>query len=289
MKTAIVFGASGQIGDPLLDRLSASGWRVYAVSRRARSDSPGRHWLTGDLGHVEGLPASADAIFSCGPLDLFSHWYARAPVQAPRVVAFGSTSAETKSESGDDGERVVARRLQRAESRVFEAAATQGAGATLLRPTLVYGAGADRTLTRIAALAAQHGWCVLPRRANGLRQPVHVHDLAQAALDAVRASAARGNAYALPGGETLPYREMVQRVLATLSPPPRLVELPMPLFRHGLRLLQRRGIARGLSLDAVERMRRDLVFDAGPAARDFGYAPRDFQPAAAMFDAAPRD
>jgi hypothetical protein len=32
-------------------------------------------------------------------------------------------------------------------------------------------------------------------------------------------------------------------------------------------------------------MRDDLVFDAGPAARDLGYAPRAFAPAAAMFDA----
>ncbi|KAB8198542.1 nucleoside-diphosphate sugar epimerase, partial [Lysobacter maris] len=33
------------------------------------------------------------------------------------------------------------------------------------------------------------------------------------------------------------------------------------------------------------RMREDLVFDAGPAARDFGYAPRPFRPQAAMFRA----
>ena len=51
MKTALVFGGSGQIGAPLLDRLGDAGWRVYAVSRQARSDEPGQHWLHGDFAH----------------------------------------------------------------------------------------------------------------------------------------------------------------------------------------------------------------------------------------------
>ena len=93
MKTALVFGASGQIGRPRLDRLGDAGWRVHAVSRQARSDTPGRHWLQGDFAHVPVLPRDVDAIFSCGPLDLFARWYATANVVSPRVVAFGSTSA----------------------------------------------------------------------------------------------------------------------------------------------------------------------------------------------------
>ena len=96
MKRALVFGASGQIGTPLLERLNDAGWRVYAVSRQARSDSPGRHWLQGDFSGVRDLPEAVDAIFSCGPLDLFARWHADAPVRASRVVAFGSTSAATK-------------------------------------------------------------------------------------------------------------------------------------------------------------------------------------------------
>lgn len=146
MKTALVFGASGQIGLPLLDRLGDAGWRVHAVSRQARSDTPGRHWLQGDFAHVPVLLRDVDAIFSCGPLDLFARWYAASDIAAPRVVAFGSTSATSKHASEDDGERDVARRLLGAEAAVFEASEQRGAGATMLRPTLVYGAGRDATL-----------------------------------------------------------------------------------------------------------------------------------------------
>ena len=283
MKTALVFGASGQIGAPLLERLGDAGWRVLAVSREARSDTPGRHWLQGDFARMPALPAAVDAVFSCGPLDLFARWYEAAGRHCPRVVAFGSTSASTKQDSRDDAERELARRLLGAEARLHAAAEARGAAATVLRPTLVYGAGRDATLTRIAGMARRWGRFVLPTRADGLRQPVHVDDLAAAALAACEAQAAHGRAYDLPGGERLPYREMVARVLACVEPRPALHALPMPVFLALLRLAQARGIAGGLGPGAVARMREDLVFDAAPAARDFAYAPRAFRPTPGMF------
>lgn len=283
MRDALVFGASGQIGAPLVARLRQTGWRVTALSRVDRNDEPGLHWLRGGFAHLPALPRSVDAVFSCGPLDLFSHWYASDGVEAARVVAFGSTSAAAKADSDDAAERDLAARLRRGEARVLDAARERGAQATLLRPTLVYGVGRDRTLTRIAALAQRWRRMILPRRATGLRQPVHVDDLAEAAFRAASAPAAGGHTYALPGGEALPYREMVVRVLATLEPPPPLIELPGPVFALLLKAAQRRGIATGLGRAAVRRMRTDLVFDAEPARRDFGYEPRPFRPVRGMF------
>jgi nucleoside-diphosphate-sugar epimerase len=285
MLDALVFGGSGQIGVPLLDRLQDAGWRVFAVSRGRHADVPGVQWLQGDLARCDELPRAVDAIISCGPLDHFARWYAASAVEAPRVLAFGSTSAEAKRDSADPAERDLAQRLRAGEQGVFAAAAGRGAQATLLRPTLVYGAGRDRTLTRIAGLARQWGRFVLPHDARGLRQPVHVDDLAAAAMAALDAAAAHGRAYDLPGGETLPYREMVARTLDALRPPPRLLEVPSPQFAAavlGARALGRGG---GVGAAALARVREDLVFDAAPARDDFGYAPRPFRPTAGMFDA----
>jgi len=289
MKHALVFGASGQIGRPLLTLLHTGGWRVTALSRQERNDEPGLHWLRGDFAQLPALPARVDTVFSCGPLDHFSHWYARSTLDAGRVIAFGSTSAEVKAASPDGAERDVAQRLQMAEARVFDTARVRSADATLLRPTLVYGVGRDHTLTRIAAMAARWNRMLLPRRANGLRQPVHVDDLAAAAYGAVHSPGAAGNTYALPGGEAVPYRDMVARVLATLQPPPPLLEVPGPVFAMLLKAAQARGIGTGLGDAAVERMRTDLVFDAQPARRDLGFAPRPFRPVRGMFDARDAD
>lgn len=289
MRQALVFGASGQLGAAVLARLLDADWHACAVSRVARVDTPGVQWLRGDLSGSElagsHVPPSLDAIFSCGPLDHFARWYASSMIDAPRVVAFGSTSIEVKQDSDDAGERDVAMRLAAGEGAVFAAARERGAAATLLRPTLVYGAGRDRTLTRIATLARRWGRFVLPRDARGLRQPVHVDDLAAAALLACDAGASHGRAYALPGGETLPYREMIARVLAVLDPPATLHEVPAPLFDAALYCARALGHAGGFGEAAVARLGRDLVFDAAPARRDFGYAPRPFRPSAAMFSA----
>lgn len=276
MRTALVFGASGQIGEALLARLKAAEWGVFAVSRTPRASSSNMRWLPGEFAGIDGLPDVVDVVFSTGPLDGFAQWYARGQVATPRVVAFGSTSLDTKQASGDAYERDIVARLQAAERTVFDTASARGAVATLLRPTLVYGAGRDQTLARIAAMARRLGFFVLPRGADGKRQPVHVDDLAAAAIAVVDATAAHGHAYALPGGETLAYRDMVARTLAALSPPAKLREVPMPVFRMALSLARVTGVMRGLTDDAVSRMRDDLVFDAAPAQRDFGYAPRAF-------------
>jgi nucleoside-diphosphate-sugar epimerase len=283
MRSALVFGGSGQIGAPVIERLLAEGWQVVAVSRTAQAGRERLSWLRGDLQQVRGLPGQVDAIFSLGPLDHFSHWYEGAAVAAPRVIAFGSTSLQTKQDSSDGLERDLAGRLHEAETRIFQAAERQRAAATLLRPTLVYGAGRDQSLTRIALLARRSGFFVLPRDAHGLRQPVHVRDLADAAFAVIDKSGTFGRSYALPGGEALPYLEMIERTLASLQPPARLIRLPVALFKAALATAHLFGKMRGLGDAAVARMREDLVFDAEPARRDFGYAPRVFNPTAAMF------
>ena len=277
MRTALVFGGSGQIGAALLARMPAAGWTAVAVSREPQRGLPGVRWLRGDLSRCDGLPMAVDAIFSCGPLDHFARWHAMAAIDAPRVVAFGSTSADAKETSPDPAERELAARLREAEAGLFASAASRGAAATVLRPTLVYGAARDRTLSRIAAMAQRLGWFAIPRGATGLRQPVHVDDLAAAALAACDAVAAHGRTYDLPGGEALAWRDMVARTLAAMSPPPRLLEVPMPMFRLALAAARLAGRADGFGAGAMARLREDLVFDATPARTDFGYAPRAFK------------
>ena len=65
----------------------------------------GVEWRQGALPDAAGEGAGFDAIISCGPLDLFSRWYADTPTGAARVVAFGSTSVHVKGDSPDAAER----------------------------------------------------------------------------------------------------------------------------------------------------------------------------------------
>jgi hypothetical protein len=87
---------------------------------------------------------------------------------------------------------------------------------------------------------------------------------------------AHGRVYDLPGGETLTYRQMVERIFRGLNRAPRILSAPTPIWRLAFRLA--RGRLPGATAAMGERMNQDLAFDGGPAARDFGWAPRAFKP-----------
>lgn len=284
VRRALVFGARGQIGHCLLPRLRSAGVAVDAVTRGALpGDAPGLRWHRGELFEGPDLGLAADVVFSCGPLDGFVAWFGRSMLAPARVVAFSSTSAAIKQASPDPVERALAARLVAAEERLAALATARGAHPTLLRPTLVYGVGRDRNLSRIAALAARWRVCVLPRSATGLRQPVHADDLAAAAWAAAGGARPPRLRYDLPGGDTMTYREMVRRVLAALQPPPPLLLLPEAPWRLALRAARAAGVLGDARLAMLARLGDDLVFDAAPARADLGYAPRPFRPDAAMF------
>ncbi|HEY2347259.1 MAG TPA: NAD-dependent epimerase/dehydratase family protein [Xanthomonadaceae bacterium] len=284
MKRVLVFGASGQIGDGLLPLLRDEGCEVLAVSRQSRTDGEGLRWMVGALDEaLPRPPGEFDAVFSLGPLDAFARWHERVGPVAPRVVAFGSTSIAAKSASVDAEERDVVRRLRVAEDSLFAVGARHGVAVTVLRPTMIYGRGRDQTLSRIAAFARRRGFFALPRNATGLRQPVHADDLATIALAVARAAQPGGRAYDVPGGETLRFDAMVARTLAALSPRPRLLRLPPRLFRLAMAGARGMGTIDAVNTAMLDRLDADLVFDAGDARRDFGYAPRAFAPEAAMF------
>ncbi|HKE48405.1 MAG TPA: NAD-dependent epimerase/dehydratase family protein [Rhodanobacteraceae bacterium] len=287
MPVSVVFGASGAVGRFLLPRLIDAGHDVVAVSRESRESAhPHVRWIVGALpAPVPALPAG-DAIFSLGPLDGFVEWYAESTGRA-RVVALGSQSAVTKDASTDPRERNVAARLVDAEARLANAAAARGAEATVLRATLIYGAGLDRSLTPIARFARR--WHVFPSvaGATGLRQPVHADDLASACLRLAAMRQLPQSVYAAGGGERLAFSTMLARVRDSL--PVATLPLPVPLaFARAAGGIARALPAfRAMSLAALDRLREDLVADNAPAAADFGWTPRDFRPGAGTWTPPP--
>ncbi|HLU12819.1 MAG TPA: NAD-dependent epimerase/dehydratase family protein [Arenimonas sp.] len=275
----LVFGLSGQIGDALREAHGSGDPPLLALSRSAHPDAPGLRWLQGEL--PDAVPALAEtpaAVLSLGPLDLFARWFEASPLRPARVVALGSTSVHGKQGSPDPAEQALVARLREAEERLARAADQRGSALTLLRPTLVWGRGRDHNLSRLVVLARRLGWLPLPRSARGLRQPVHADDVAAAALAALRAPEPRPGLFDLPGGETLTYEEMVARCLAAGAPGSRLLRLPGPLFRAGVRLARLAGRLGDAGEGVLARLDRDLVYDGGPARAALGWEPRPFRP-----------
>ena len=283
MRHWLAFGLTGPVGSALLADWHPGEARISGVSRRAPSPRDGVHWLAGDLGTWQAPQDAYDAVLSVGPLDWFARWYERAGPRAARVVAVGSTSVHSKLDSPDPAERDLAARLADAEARLERACAARDAVLTVLRPTLIYGAGGDRNLSRIVELARRWRVVPLPRGAVGRRQPVHAGDVAAAVLAAVRRPAPVPGRFDLPGGETLAYDEMVRRTLAAAAPSARVWRVPDALFRTGFRLARVVGAMAGAGEGMVRRLGADLVYDGAPARAALGLDARPFTPTAAMF------
>lgn len=275
----LVVGASCQIGHFLLPLLRDQGVEVHAVSRGSRDASDGVTWHRGDLPDRMPVPAGIDGIISCGPIDALAAWLSRLDQRpAAGVVATSSMSVLTKRGSLDEEERVLVERLAAGEHGVQQACERLGMAWSLIRPTLIYGAGMDRSLTPIAHRAMRWRTFPLPR-GRGLRQPVHAADVAEAAWRALRTPEAAGRVFELGGGERLASGEMFSRLRDSLH----CRTLGVHLGRIPLALLPRLlPAARG----PVSRLDRDLVADNSQVRGVLGLEPRGFALDASMWSRA---
>ena len=265
MRTLLVFGASGAVGRFLLPQLQAH-FQAIPVSRDLRAG-----WLRADLYHADEAWPPADVAISLGPLDAFAASLKRqVDPSLRRVIAFSSMSAESKNDSDDAKERDIARRLQNGEETLRSVSAKRDIALTIFRPTLIYGAGIDRSLVPIARFMRRWRVAPIPIGATGLRQPVHAADLAAACMIALENPTTYGKTYALGGGERLSFRAMLMRIRrATFA-------LPLPIPLAALSVIARRARLASINDAAINRLRVPLTADNTEAMRDFGYAPRIF-------------
>jgi nucleoside-diphosphate-sugar epimerase len=279
--TVLVSGGTSQIGRFLLPRLVAAQLPVVALSRHAQAPQPGVDWQVGDMRALPFPQEPLQAIVSFAPLDAWGDWLARQDAApAAKIIVTSSMSVLTKQGSAQADEQALVALLQRGEHNLATQAERLGMQWTVLRPTLVYGAGVDRSLTPIVARARRTRLFPIPM-AHGLRQPVHADDIAQAVMAALRSDAAAGQTLQIGGGERLDYQQMFQRVRASMG----MFTLPVYLPGAALRLLAATvPRARG----PVSRLGQDLVADNSALTRSLGVTPRAFQPTPATWREAGR-
>jgi nucleoside-diphosphate-sugar epimerase len=287
--TVLVLGASGLVGAHVLTLLAAAGIPAWATSRSPPPPALAAlaQWHCGSgfaLERGDGPWPVAHTVLSAGPLAALADWLQRQrPAGLQRLVALGSTSALAKQASGDPAERALAATLLDAEARLAAYCDRAGVAWTVLRPTLIWGDGRDRNLSRLAALARRRGILLLPGNAIGLRQPIHAADVAAAMLAALDRPLSVGRVLDLPGGETLRYDQMCRRLAAAVAPPGRVWRLRGLPLAALVRCAARIGLVAPATAAAVVRMGQDLVFDPAPAARALGVRPPGFRPVQADF------
>lgn len=281
-----LIGATSLVGECLQPLLVQNGWRVTAFSRRFLTSNEERiKWRQFDSSHPLATNLSVDV------KEKIDFWLCVAPIWVlpehfglleaygvRRVVALSSTSRFTKDHSSDLAEQDVARRLLESEDKLKNWAEAGNVEWVILRPTLIYGLGRDKNIAEIANFIYRFGFFPLLGRGEGLRQPVHAEDVAQACLAALEECDKTNNTYNLSGGDTLTYREMVRRIFIVMERRPRFLTVPLWMFRSALMFMRFLPRYRHWTAAMAERMNSDLVFASSEAVRDLKFCPRPFQP-----------
>ena len=275
-----VFGGTSLVGRLLLLQLTSRGYQVDAYTQKESVFEP----LNSVRWH--SYNTSIDL-----PNDHIECWICAAPIWvipehfdllesqgARRLVALSSTSRFGKQNSEDLAERQIAQRLAKAEEKLQQWAEDRNIQLVILRPTLIYGHGLDKNISEISRFIRRFGFFPLFGKAQGLRQPVHADDIAKACVSALLENDVQSGAYNLSGGETLRYREMVERIFETMGRKPRLLPIPLLLFTLAISVLRLISRYKHWSPAMAQRMNQDLVFDHSEATIAFGFRPRGFNP-----------
>jgi nucleoside-diphosphate-sugar epimerase len=275
--SSLVVGATGLVGGYIVEHLIRGGQRPFALSRSQRS-TVGVDWFQGDLekpGTLRLPPfatlyCTANAVLASAALPHLFNPSLR------RVVVFSSTSVITKRDSEILAERETLKKLAEAERQIAALCEENKIGWTILRPTLIYAEGRDRNITPLSKLIRRFGFMPLVGGGPGLRQPVHAEDLAIGSISAASSASAIDKFYSLPGGETLTYKEMIGRIFDGLRVPRRTLSVPPFLWKAAFVIVK--PLFPGANSAMGMRMMKDMVFDSTPAAQDFGWKPRMFNP-----------
>jgi nucleoside-diphosphate-sugar epimerase len=270
-----LLGATSLVGEFIRAELVGEGRHVIAYSRRQHVD--------GETGVEWRLLLDTAAV-----VEPIGDWVCAAPIWvlpqyldmldkagARRVVAISSSSVLAKQSSSEISEQALVRELRKAESCLQDWAELHGITCTIFRPTLIYGRGLDRNVSDIARFIGRFRFFPLLGEATGRRQPVHAADIAWACRQALDVQHT-GGTYALSGGEILRYGDMVERIFVAMGLRPRMLKIPLPLFRLAVATVRHLPHYRGLNMEMAERMNRDLIYEHEDAKRDFGYTPRPF-------------
>jgi hypothetical protein len=227
------------------------------------------------------------ALLSCGPMALAREMLETTQMGSDqrweRVVAIGTTSTVSKRSSTDESERRMIAEIEIACGAIRERCRAHAIPLTVLSPTLIYGCGMDQNLSRVFRWVRRAGFAPLAAEASGLRQPVHVADLANTIVTALQFEPAPELESAVCGGSTLSYQEMMGLLFDAAGRNRRFLRVPEAAFSSvagAARFLP--GIGE-INREMFRRQASDLVFDDGPARKILGHAPRPLSPSEADF------
>lgn len=308
-ETVLLTGASAQVGLHILPRLLDAGFDTCALSRQlgrqprrqlgrqpsssiqqtvikdSRSGarlswfSPDQFTaMVSDENSSRTIPwQRPEILISAGPINLAIQWLDCCR-SLRKLVCLSTTSVFSKADSSDQAELAQIAEIIQAERQLITVCFERNVDLTILRPTLIYGCGMDENISRLAQFIQRFGFLPLAGASKGLRQPLHVADLAELMVLLARSEMSGRKDYTVTGGSTLSYRDMVAKIFRALGKTERLLSLPPRLLANAVAVAGKLTSTKSLNAAMVLRQNQDLVFDGFAIQQRFGFKARAFEP-----------
>jgi len=285
-----IFGGGGFLGRHLVRQLAQQGYAIRVAVR----DPESALYLKpmGDVGQVTPVQANirseasvaaamhgADAVvnlvgilYESGNQTFDAVHRVGAETVARAAAAAGVNRFVHMSALGASEQSSA--KYARSKARGEAAVSSAFPGATIMRPSVVFGPQ-DDFFNRFAALARLSPFLPLIGGGETRFQPVYVGDVAEAMAACIsgKADASRGKIYELGGPSIYTFRQLMELVMEYTGYQRRLIRIPF-----GLATLQ--GMVLGLlpkpplTADQVELLKTDnIVHDDMPGLSDFGIHP----------------
>ncbi len=280
-----VFGGSGFIGRHLVAQLVTSGARVRIAVRHSNRLSDHRPETVAadvldDASVASAVDGASSVVNLVGILSQSGlHTYAAIHVKGARRVAVAARDAGVSRlihVSALGATRTAPALSDRTKAEGEEVVRAAFPEATIIRPSLVFGRD-DHFFTRLAEMARCSP--ILPLIGGGATkfQPAHVEDVAAAMVKVLERSDTAGRTYEFGGPEVYSFRELLERLLATVGWRRVLVSVPFPLAESSAAVLELLP-APPLTRDQVRLLKTDKINSGRePTLADLGVRPTDLR------------
>jgi uncharacterized protein YbjT (DUF2867 family) len=259
----VVFGATGTVGRPLVERL-AQEHQVTAVSRREHTDEPGVDWSQADATDaesvarvLEGAEVAYYLVHSLGATDFEERDLRAAETTARAAEQAGVKQLVYLGGLGDDSPDLSAHLRSRRETG--RRLASTSVPVTTLRAAIVVGRDSAAFET-IVSLVDRLPAMITPRWVSTRTQPIALDDVVAYLAGVCGLEPAFGEQLDVGGPEVMTYREMMERIAERRGKRPFIVEVPvLTPYLSSLWLHVVTPVKAGIARPLIEGLRNETV------------------------------
>jgi nucleoside-diphosphate-sugar epimerase len=269
--TIVVIGASSGPGRMLFERLRDEDREIVGIARNQRGLETTDHarFVSLDAADSHALAetiSAEDTVIHCSRPEFVTGLLHLKP-EFERLIAIGSTRIYTRFPD-DKCARLAA---------MSHAIWMSDLPATILHPTMIYGAPGLNNIERVMTIARRAPFIPLPLGGSSLIQPVHASDVVSAIVACLDDSETTAHTMIIPGGAPLTYRQFVEACIEAADTHSRVVSLPYWLMSTLGWITQFTPFIPAITQDEIRRLLEDKAYDVDDACNLLGGEPMDFQ------------